>query len=127
MAAVSRSAARAPVLPKETIDDAAVVEAIGGAVIVRGMLLTERLALFVDNLPVTGADGADGAGGDSPPARFVHIPRVLAATVLAGDNRPLWNEATWEEFGATNFEVSLRLFGVAQRLSGLDIEDAKKN
>ena len=103
---------------------------IGGEVIVRGLLLTERLALFVENLPAAQAAGAgEETAIDGPPAadRYVHIPRMLARTVLASDGEPLWTEAQWQEFGAVHFEASLALFRTAQRLSGLDIEEAKKN
>lgn len=127
--AIDRNQARAPVLPKEAID----VPEIGGEVIVRGLLLTERLALFVENLPAR-SSGDEAAGAEGPPIdgapsanRFIHIPRMLARTVLASDGEPLWTEAQWEHFGAVHFEASLGLFRIAQRLSGLDIEDARKN
>jgi hypothetical protein len=122
--AIDRNQAKPPVLPKEAVD----VQEIGGEVIVRGLLLTERLALFVENLPPAQAAG-EGPAIDGPPAadRYVHIPRMLARTVLASDGEPLWTEAQWQEFGAVHFEASLRLFRVAQRLSGLDIEEARKN
>lgn len=122
--AIDRNQAKPPVLPKEAVD----VPEIGGEVIVRGLLLTERLALFVENLPAAEAAG-EGPAIDGPLAtdRYIHIPRMLARTVLASDGEPLWTEAQWQEFGAVNFEASLRLFRVAQRLSGLDIEEARKN
>lgn len=126
--AIDRNQARAPVLPKEAVD----VPEIGGEVIVRGLLLTERLALFVENLPA--AQAAGGVDNGDPPIdgapsanRYIHIPRMLARTVLASDGEPLWTETQWEEFGAVHFEASLALFRTAQRLSGLDIEDARKN
>lgn len=123
--AIDRNQARAPVLPKEAVD----VPEIGGEVIVRGLLLTERLALFVENLPAAQAAGEEGAPIDGAPSanRYIHIPRMLARTVLASDGEPLWTETQWEEFGAVHFEASLALFRTAQRLSGLDIEDARKN
>lgn len=122
--AIDRNQARPPVLPKEAVD----VPEIGGEVIVRGLLLTERLALFVENLPQAQAEGEE-AVIDGPVAadRYIHIPRMLARTVLAADGKPLWTEAQWEEFGAVHFDVALRLFHVAQRLSGLQVEEAKKN
>jgi hypothetical protein len=132
--AIDRNQARAPVLPKEAVD----VPEIGGEVIVRGLLLTERLAMFVENLPATDvatdvvpatSDVVPAKAGTqaSGPDRYIHIPRMLARTVLASDGDPLWTEAQWQEFGAVNFEASLRLFRVAQRLSGLDVEEARKN
>jgi hypothetical protein len=140
--AIARNQAKAPVLPKEAVD----VPEIGGEVIVRGLLLTERLALFVDHLPAkagsappAAAEGAQPIATEAAPAeatlvdaaadpqRFIHIPRLLALCVLASDQLPLWSVQQWEEFGAQHFEASLRLFHVAQRLSGLDIEVAKKN
>ncbi len=128
--AIARNQAKPPVLPKEAVD----VPEIGGEVIVRGLLLTERLAMFVENLPATDvvpatSDVVPAQAGTqaSGPDRYIHIPRMLARTVLASDGDPLWSEAQWQEFGAVNFEASLRLFRVAQRLSGLDVEEARKN
>lgn len=107
--ALKKSEIKAPVLPKEAVP----VAELGGEVIVRGLLLSERLALF--------------AGINEEGKAFAHIPRVLAATVQDADGLPVFNEQEWEAFGASSFEAALRLFAVARRLSGLDAEAAEKN
>lgn len=106
---LKKSDIKAPVLPKEAVQ----VAELGGDVIVRGLLLSERLALFA---------GINEAG-----KAFAHIPRVLAATVHDADGLPVFSEAEWEAFGASSFEAALRLFAVARRLSGLDAEVTEKN
>lgn len=98
-----------PVLPRETHECAP----LGGEVVVRGLLLRERLALF---------DDANSGG-----VRFGHLSAVLAACVLDADGKPVFTIDEWETFGAQHMEAALQLFAVAQRLSGLDVEDAKKN
>lgn len=105
---LSKADIKAPVLPKETVE----VPELGGAVIVRGLLLRERLALF---------DAANK--GD----RFGHLASLLASCVIDAEGRQLWTVDEWEQFGAQHFEAALRLFEVAGRLAGLDVEAAKKN
>lgn len=99
----------APVLPKETVP----VAALGGEVVVRGLLLSERLSLF--------------AGIREDGKAFAHLPSMLAATVQDADGLPLFNEQEWEAFGAKHFQEALALFAVARKLSGLDAEVAEKN
>jgi hypothetical protein len=107
--ALKKADIKPPVLPREAVE---VVE-LGGEVVVRGLLLRERLALFDD----AREDGA----------RFGHLSAVLAACVVDADGKPVYTADEWEQFGATHFEAALKLFAAAQRLSGLDVEGAKKN
>ena len=107
--ALKKSEIKPPVLPKETHE----VPEMGGEVVVRGLLLRERLALFDD--ATAGAE------------RFGHLAAVLAACVVDADGIAIWTAEQWETFGATNFDEALRLFNVARRLSGLDAEERKKN
>lgn len=109
MGTLKREQIAPPVLPKEAHE----VPDLGGGVIVRGLLLRERLALF---------DDARGEG-----ARFGHLCAVLAACVVDADGKQVWSADQWEEFGAAHFEAALGLFKIAQRLSGLDVEERKKN
>lgn len=98
-----------PELPRETV----AVPALGGDVIVRGMMLGERLALFSD-LREEGK-------------HYSHISKILAATVIGDDGKRLMDEADWEAFGGLHFNEALDLFSVARRLSGLDAEVVEKN
>lgn len=109
MALLNKSQIAAPVLPKETVD----VPELGGEVVVRGLLFSERLALFA----------RVGDGGKA----FAEIPELLALVVLDAAGETVFTSAEWEQFGARNMDALLRLFAVAKRLSGLDMEAAAKN
>lgn len=105
--ALTRLTVAAPMLPKETHD----CPALGGEVIIRGLPLSQRLALM------------DAAGGD----RYLNAARMLHACVIDPDGEPLLSLEQWEAFGAMHFDEALRLARVAQRLSGLDREADEKN
>lgn len=109
MALLKKANIAAPVLPKETV----AVEELGGEVVVRGLLLSERLALY--------------AGANDEGRVFAQIPALLAQTVVDADNAPVFNVEQWEAFGSKHVDAAMRLFGVAKRLSGLDAEAAAKN
>jgi hypothetical protein len=106
--ALSHKDVKRPVLPKRAVD----VPELGGEVIVRGLLLKDRLAI------------ADISGKE---ADFGRVSRVLAATVIDGDGRPLLNADEWEEFGAAHFSAAMRVFEVALELSGFKAEVLAKN
>lgn len=112
MAAIKRSAIKPPVLPREAVK----VAALGGEVIVRGLLLRERLSLLG-----TLRDKAEGA------VDFAHVCEVLATCVLADDNKPIYTAADWEAFGGMHMGEALELFAKCQALSGLDGEAVKKS
>ena len=103
--ALSRDQITAPVLRKEAVP----VASLGGEVIVRGLLLSERLGLL---------SGTDEEGG----ARYAHVCQVLAVAVLAVDSLPVFTRDQWEEFGASHMSDAIDLFVHVQRLSGLDVE-----
>lgn len=112
MAVVNRSSVAAPTLPKQTVE----VAALDGEVIVRGLLLTERLAI---EARVVGLRKA----GEEVNAI---LPAVLAQCVLAADELPLWTEQEWQVFGVKHQGQALALFNVAWRLSGFaEAQDAK--
>ena len=107
--ALDRSAIVLPELPREEVD----APALGGAVIVRGLLLRQRMALF--------------AGIRESDNEFATMARLLHLSIVGPDDAPLLSEAEWERFGGVNFAEALNLFSVARRLAGLDAEDAAKN
>ena len=118
MQVVSRGALQAPVLPKETVD----VEALGGAVVVRGLRLTERLTVQSDLVRLRAAHAAGDASADV----HVVVPMILSIAVLDADNEPIWTDAQWEIFGAQHSDQAMALFNVAWRLSGFrEAEEAK--
>jgi hypothetical protein len=107
--ALSRTDLALPETPREEVD----LPELGGGVLVRGLLLRERLALFA-------ALRDDGTS-------YASMGQVLAACVVQPDGTPLLTEAEWERFGGAHFAAALRVFAVAKRLSGLDVEDVEKN
>lgn len=109
MALLKKAQVASPVLPKETVE----VAELGGDVVVRGLLFSERLAIYA------------GAGEDG--RTFAQIPVLLAQTVIDADGVAIYSADEWEQFGARHMDALLRLFAVAKRLSGLDAEAAAKN
>lgn len=105
MAVVTKANVPAPTLPKETVT----LEGVGD-VIVRGLLLSDRLQLFGSN--------KDGR---------LRLSDLLAKTVTDAKGEPIWDAEQWEVFGAANFKAALDVYQVARRLSGLDAEIAAKN
>lgn len=94
-----------PVLPKQVVD----VPELGGEVIVRGLLLSDRVRVM---------NMAASSG--------VMVSDLLACTVVDAAGDPIYTKADWEEFGASNFNVCLELFKTAKALSGLDAEVNEK-
>lgn len=104
---IKKSDIKLPALPQEEVD----VPALGGEVIVRGMLLGERLEIM----------------SSLQEGRFAHVSRILAATVVDADGKQMFSQEEWETFGATHFNEAMRLAAIASRLSGMDREGAEKN
>lgn len=114
MSVVDRATALLPTLPKRTVD----CPEIGGEVIVRGLMLADRLPLL------------DEAVGSPDGVPLERVPRVLAATVIGTDGEPLWTEEQWNQFGAVHTSAAVKLFNVAMELSGFAVTtegDPEKN
>lgn len=105
--ALKKSEIKRPTLPKRAVP----VDVLGGEVVVRGLMLKERLALFA---------------GEAE-SKFAQISGLLAACVLDADGVPIFTADEWESFGAQHMEQSLVLFEVVRELSGLNAEVAQKN
>lgn len=101
--ALSREQLRRPAVPKETVD----VPALGGEVVVRGLLLSERL------------EWAGSAG-------YAQVARALALCVALEDGKPALTAEEWEAFGGQHLEAAIDLFQVVKRLSGLGGDAEKK-
>lgn len=106
--ALKKSEIKAPVLPKEAVQ----VDELGGEVVVRGLLLRERLAIF-----------SNTEAGE----KFAHVGELLAATVMDADGLQVYTAQEWDEFGTKHFSAAMQLFQVARRLSGIDAEVSQKN
>lgn len=111
MAVLNRDAVKLPALPKQTHP----FPPLGGEVVVRSLLLKERIALSR-----TGAAAL----------QFEEfVPRLLAATVVDDKGQQLLDEEGWNHIGAIkdNTEHVLALFGVACTLCGFDLAGEKKD
>lgn len=123
MAVIKRGNVAEPTLPKETVE----VEAIGGEVVVRGLLLSERQEL--EDLMVRLAKAkreASESGGEAPGMSTI-MPRLLHLAVLDADGLQLWSEQQWQVFGGKHHGQASALFLVAWRLAGFAQADNAKN
>lgn len=117
------AAGKLPTLLSEEVP----VPSLGGSVIVRGMLLSERLAN--DGSNVAARKPLDGETQDQARVRAgsLVIPRVLEVCVVDGDGKRLFSLAEWDAFGSANRDEAYVLFNTAMRLSGQDMGDVEKN
>lgn len=106
MAVLNRSEIAAPILPKETVE----VPALGGEVVVHGLMLSDRLEILYK---------------ESQDKR-VDLSLLLSKTVFDEKGDPVFSQQQWEIFGATHFADALILFNAAKRVCGLDAEVSKK-
>jgi len=121
--ALDRSQIKLPELPKETV----AVESLGGEVIVRGMLLSERLAS--DNVHAASRNPREGETEDDAHARAgtAIVFRVLHTCVVDDSGKRLLSIEEWDAFGTAHQTDVFRLFNTAMRLSGQDLGDVEKN
>lgn len=123
MALIERSQIKAPSLPRETVE----VSALGGEVIVRGLLLSERLELsgfhnrLADPLPGESEDQARSRAGGQI------VAFTLARAVVLADSQPVFTQAEWDTFGAEHPDAVLDLFSRARVLGGQDGAENAKN
>lgn len=96
-------------LPQEVVD----CPALGGAVLVRGMRLSQRLEL------------RQALAAEAGRHRFAAM--VLSACCVDSNGKPLASADDWDAFAAQNEDAATSLFVVANRLCGFDHEDARKN
>lgn len=103
--------------PPELATETVAVEALGGDVRVRAMLLSERLGMEQRITRLRSASSDKSAAEETN--WLAIVPDVLALCVLDGSNRPVFSKTKWENWGSVNFASSVQLFNVAWRLSGL--------
>lgn len=124
MATLTRETAASPVLPEEVVP----FPPAGGDILVRGLLLTQRLAN--ERLHQAERVALDGETDVQAQARAGAriVTRLLAQTVVEEESGlPLFTEAQWDKFGSTHRTDVFRIFNVAMRLSGHAIEVIEKN
>lgn len=145
--------AKPPALRKETVD----VPELGGAVVVRGLLLRESFAVALLRQQALRRVVAEqrearerfeaavaAANPDAPPppmptadpatlnfdellAYGSYVSHLLHCAVLTSTGTPLFSADQWEAVGQHHPQAVQRLQAVAERLSGLDAEDVEKN
>jgi hypothetical protein len=115
---INAAGVAAPVLPYEDVP----CPPLHGAVRVRALMLTSRLAIEqkVARLRAKNPDDPDGAA-------YGVIPEVLSIAVVDAKDQPIYSRTRWEIFGAQHTALTLELFNTAWRLSGMSGDDAKKN
>ena len=96
------------------------MESLGGDLIVRGLLLTERLAVHSKIMAIQ--KEVAGKGGVN-----ALLPVLLALCVTDADGLPLWTEDQWQVFGAKHQNEAIVLFNTAWRLSGFNQAEEEKN
>lgn len=112
-----------PVLPRRTV----LIAELGAEVIVRGMLLSERMALSA-----MGADLAALQPGETAQQAQARAGRevvffTLSRCVVLADDAPLFTAAQWDAFGAQHPGAVLDLYKQARQLGGYEEDDNAKN
>lgn len=125
MAVIKRANVAPPVLPKETVE----VEALGGEVVVQGLLLSDRqdLEAYMVALARAGREAVEGGAGAQAPGMAKVMPRLLHLSVLDADGERIYTEQEWQIFGGAHHGQAMALFLVAWRLSGFKQADNAKN
>jgi hypothetical protein len=112
MAVLNKSNIVAPTLPEPQVRE---VPALGGEVLVRPLMLSDRLAIHQDVRTNGGA-----------PVQFAHISALLAYAVVDANHEPIFTAEQWEAWGALHTAAALDLWDVAWAISGFDQESAEK-
>jgi len=123
MTLLSRADVQPAAQPTETVP----APALGGDVIVRGITLSDRLAIASliapDYAPRAGESAADARARAGAAA----VAHYLARAVVLEDGLPLYTAAEWEYVGARHIDATMELYRVAKRLAGMDAEETQKN
>ena len=106
MPVVSKATFKPPAPRKETIEVAGI-----GEVVVRGLMLSERLALIALE---------DSQG-------YRHVAQQLAYCVLDDAGEPLMTADEWDVWAAQNLQAWSGIIKTIRKLSGSDLGDVAKN
>jgi hypothetical protein len=123
MTMLTRIGVKPIVYPRETAE----CPELGGDVIVRGMSLSERLALSALNADLRTPKEGEPEVSAQARAGAQMVPLTLAQTVELEDGSPVYTPKEWDQLGADHPGLVLRLFRIARRLSGQDNETLAKN
>ena len=121
MAVIKRANVAPPVLPKETVE----VEALGGEVVVQGLLLSDRqdLEAYMVALARAGREAAEGGAAAQAPGMAKVMPRLLHLSVLDADGERIYTEQEWQALLDKNKRLDQRerlLLGVPRAPTFLD-------
>lgn len=116
---IDREKTVAPTLRQEEV----VVEALGGSVIVRGLMLADRLDLWAEEQPQEGESAEDAVKR----GKATVVERQLARMVVLEDGNPLWSAEQWKAFGQQHAEEAFRLYNLGNSFSGGDAKAIEKN
>lgn len=117
MAVIKRDTVTAPTVPKETLP----VPALGGEVVVRGLLLSERMQMQA-RIVALRRDAVTDEG-----AVHTILPVLLALSVVDADGLAVFTHDQWQAFGARHADQAVTLFNAAWRLSGFSAAEEAKN
>src|SRR5574337_1282139 len=100
MALIKKSDVQRPVVREEIVP----VSGLGGDVLVRGLLLSQRLELSLRT---------------SGQVTFEQMPQLLELCILDADGESIYTAAEWELYGAKNFADTMLLWDKSMELSGM--------
>lgn len=116
-------------VPAPTVRTEAVpVPSLGGSVLVRAGMYSERQQIEARSRAATAhlqIGTTDEATNEQ--IGFVHVLHALAGYVVLADGQPMWTVEQWNVHAAQHIDEVLALYAVSQRLNGRDVEGAAKN
>jgi hypothetical protein len=131
---VSQADTNARVLAREEVPaptvrtEAVPVPSLGGSVLVRAGMYSERQQVDARARAATAhlqTGTTDQAINEQ--IGFVHVLHALAAYVVLADGEPMWTLDQWNVHAAQHIDEVLALYEVTKRLNGRDVEGAAKN
>lgn len=123
MTALTRAGVQPADLPTETVP----APALGGDVIVRGLTLTDRLAVAQTLAPAYAQQEGEADTDARARVGAASVAQYLARAVVLDDGQPLYTAPEWEHVGGKHIDTVMALYAVVKRLSGLDAEAVQKN
>lgn len=120
---VNRSQVKEPKLPQQIEP----CPELGGDVVVRGLLLSERMEL--DEINEKAKAPLEGETDEQARTRAgkLVVPRTLHACVVDDEGQPVLSVDQWDIFGGAHRGTTFRLFEIALHMCGRIPEAVQKN
>lgn len=112
--AIAREQVAACDVPRQEVE----VEAIGGAVVVRGMDLPQLVRFRAMQRKVSAPMDGESDVAASERASGDLLPMVLEMCVVLDDGLPVYSAAQWGVFAVQHMTAAMELWEIAVRLSG---------